>query len=276
MLLRFADSGRLASFAVVVVLVVMCAAGAAFGQILSSEDASPGFTKVEKQFSFIDLAGRPWVGEGRNVRVRIDQDLARDLEMYLPDPLYASENRRYPLDDAGWSNRFTTEYTHGQAVAKLVLAGPGPNDPMLSVPYELTFFYDDQRHGNDLRKFTVSVNGIEGLPKNPAVIRVQDWVRPTQNQWLLMLGAFVIFMLAVTFGVYRPLYKWRLSKGGDVESARDMAVFVWWLFALLGYAAMLYWRVPWSLPYMVPILVLIVVVIFRLVALFRRKPARGL
>ncbi len=276
MALRSADSGRRASLALAAVLVIMCVTGVVYGQLLSSEDASPGFTGIEKRFSFVDLAGRPWVGQGRNVRIRIDQDLARDLEMYLPDPLYASESRRYPLDDTNWSNRFTTEYSHGQAIAELVVAGPGPNDPMLSVPYELGFFYDDHRYGNDLRKFTVSVNGIEGLPKNPAVIRVQDWVTPTRNQWLLMFGAFVLFMLAVTFGVYRPLYKWRLSKGGDVESARDLAVFVWWLFALLGYAAMLYWQIPWSLQYMVPVLVLIVVVIFRLVGLFRRRPVRSL
>ena len=243
------------------------------GQLLSSEEASPGFTGIAKQFELVDRAGRPWVGLGRNVRVRIDQDLAADLEMYLPNPLFASDERKYDLADPSWANRFTARSDFGRAVVDIVVAGPGPRDPTLSVPYELAFFYGDERLGGGLRRFTAGVHGITGLPTNPSVITVPDWVRPTGNEWLLMLGAFVCFMIAVTFGVYRPLYRWRLSKGGDVESARDLVVFVRWLFALGGYATMLYWRVPRSLPYMGPVLVLVVIVVVRLIALLKPRAA---
>jgi hypothetical protein len=251
-------------------LMITAAAMPGLAQPPISNEASPGFMEISEQHEIVDLANRPWIGAGRSVGVRIDQTMATELSIYLPDPLLANANVQYSLDDPGYVNRFPTEGRAGKGVVGITVAAP--LDPDRGVPYEMAFFIGNHRIDSPVREFTATENGIAGLPHR---IKVRDWVYPTGREWLIVAAMFVAFMIAVTFGIYRPIYQWRLSRGVGAEQARDLAVFLWWMFALIGYAVLMYWRIPWSLPFLVFAGVLALVVLIRLAISLRPRGGGG-
>ena len=236
-----------------------------------SGDTSPGFLPIEQEFRVVDKAGRPWV-QSRTIGVQIDSEGQQDGDQWIPDPLLVSgfKDVEYPLVDGTYGARFDSRSTGRDARVKILVGAP--QDPDRAIPYRLRFYRNGQPVGSETRSFQATREGIAGLP---GTLTVPSWVLPNGAEWFLIVVGFVIFMAVVTFGVYRPFYQWRLSARGNVERAVDLSIFLWWLFALVAYAIVLWWKLPYSFPFLLLGCVIAVIMLIRLVLSLRPRVSKN-
>ncbi len=230
----------------------------------TSSSSSGGYRTASKKYTVQDLDGRPWVAAG-TFGVRLNQLAIPNLSA-IPDPVTGDDGTSFAHEDRR-GVRFDSRSEGGGSVATIKAVAPTKAGEQ--IPYELLFY----RNGNLFtgvppRQFSARPEGIVGLSQ-PIIV---PWRRPHQIHHYLIFAAF---LLVITFGIYRPFYEWRLSKGANVDQSRDLAAFLWWLFALLGYAVFLYLFFPRGILDWALLGLLGIVVLFRLFLALRshQEPA---
>ncbi|MBP6874616.1 MAG: hypothetical protein KBD56_00945 [Candidatus Eisenbacteria bacterium] len=208
---------------------------------------------MSKRYAVQDLDGRPWIGEG-TFGVRLNQKAIPNLSA-IPDPLTGDDGTSFAHEDQK-GIRFDSRSQGNESVT--IIKAVAPTKAGEQIPYELLFYRNGTLFNRvPPRQFSARPDGISGLSL-PLIV---PWRRPHAIHHYLMFAAF---LLVVTFGIYRPFYQWRLSKGANVDQSRDLAAFLWWLFALLGYAVFLYLFFPRGILDWALLGLLGVVVLFRL------------
>jgi len=205
-----------------------------------SNQASPGYVEMRKVFSIVDLDGRAWVAN-QTVGIRLNEELAS--ENSLPNPLIANEQIQYPREDPSYNNRFSSQINGGNAVVELITAANA--QAMHIVNYQLQFFDHKGRRIGDVEEFSVDLESYS--LRQPLTVPIHTILTP--GMWILVAIAMLLLIGLVTFGIYRPFYTWRLSRGATVDKARDWALFLWWFLILGGYGFLLWLSLPRSLPF---------------------------
>ncbi|MFH1279627.1 MAG: hypothetical protein ABIK65_14765 [Candidatus Eisenbacteria bacterium] len=174
--------------------------------------------------------------------VRLDETWLQQMNeqgIFVPDPLVGEKDAvQYVYADEEYEHRFDTN-ENGRV--RIPVAKPGQDGPG-NVGYQYVFrdWKGRLRH-EDVDRFFMQ---RDAEPTLPGTIFAPWHTYRSPREWLAVIGLYLLAMLFVTFGLYRPFYVWRLHRSDAALKSRDWAVSLWLFFAFALWGVIVWMWAP--------------------------------